>query len=210
MVPGMLLPSLSLRVCFQRRASGLLKPADVCFELPCLGLDPTTHAGSRPGGRGWVFAGSLCLWDPKRKKGRRTRESQGLARACVRIGTQNRWVQGWGARVCRARGRVRSKGSVWAGGGLWSRGRGGSTTASPAAHGAGTGSAGAVAMAHPSGKSGCWRGRGGTASREALQGLQGPQGSSAWGWQTRTAVPGPRALQGGGPTKRSLPGLVIG
>lgn len=37
-----------------------------------------------------------------------------------------------------------------------------------------------------------------------------PRGSNALGWQTRrAAVAGPCALQGRGPTKRSLPSLVI-
>lgn len=56
-----------------REVSGFLKPADVCFELPCLGLDPTTYTDLHPGGRRWVFVGSLCLWDPPRKG--RTRQS---------------------------------------------------------------------------------------------------------------------------------------
>lgn len=166
-----LLPSLSLMFCFQRRASGLLKLADIRFELPCLGLDPTTRASSHYKGMRQVFAGSLCLWDAKSRKGRRIRQSWGW-RICVctqkmggRMGSV--CVQGWG-------GHEESEGFMWAGG-VWCRGRGGSTADSPVACGMCTGCTGGVAVARPSGKSNFWRGRGGTASCEALPGLQGAQ-----------------------------------
>lgn len=148
-----------------------------------------------------MFAGSLCLWDPKSKKGRRTRRSQGLAHVCAHIGTQRRWLQAWGVCVCRAGVCTRGARGLCEQRGVYGAGDEGTAPQPSQWHvGWAQGLQGLWLRHIPAGKAAVREEEVEQLPMKHQQVSEVPRGSSALGWQTRrAAVPAPRALQAHGP-----------